>query len=723
MGLLTRIDYLSTVSGGGYIGGWLAAWIRREIEAAGLADGKAPTTDEAAGRMGAENVQYQLNPNRMNQAMASRRFPLPPSKPALSKAEKKAAQFEARQPGHVVDEEPEPVRHLRSYSRYLTPRSGLFSLDTWALIAIYVRNSFMNILTIVPMAAAMILLLRLAVIPFSSDSHIPNLGQAIWALCVLAPLLIAYLIVGIGLRGIRVTPIAPDSNGDEKQSKPVAAGSGWWGRFILIVALFFSAGIGLYVFGRNLSDPTRSRITYHGEKPDREKLRVAPVSRAVATTGFRPNWWIGGLAATIVGIVLGYRRWSTKREFWAAENNVWSMWFGFLYAILWAGVFSFLLDTLLGGEWYGRWGTAALYALLGLAGGGFARLSELLRGTFQFIRGVWQTVAAMLFGALFGFLVWSIIYLLNFREDMVYDPIAVLVFGPPLYLIAAVVAGYVEVAMNGTYMREPEREWRSRLGGYLLMWAIGWVTVSSILLYLPDLLLGVEWGAVAVWAAGALGTYWSRWMPAEKSAGLGGKLTTIIAVLAPALTLVLLIGALSLGVAYALEGLEWPKEAGKWDRFHKSLWRDDWETVLISAGVCALVGSVLLYAVRVNTFSIHSLYANRLIRCYLGASRNNHRWEQWGTDSGWLRDGPTGAPTGVPPPPRSANEFTDFDARDDLPLVQTAEDGCSTCRFPHEEQSGEEDSRMSGLLWTLSALQHNAELGSRGRARRTGSKR
>src|SRR5262249_49765289 len=28
-GVLNRVDYLSTVSGGGYIGGWLAAWIKR----------------------------------------------------------------------------------------------------------------------------------------------------------------------------------------------------------------------------------------------------------------------------------------------------------------------------------------------------------------------------------------------------------------------------------------------------------------------------------------------------------------------------------------------------------------------------------------------------------------------------------------------------------------------------------------------------------------------
>src|SRR5262245_52741226 len=34
-GLLPQFDYLSTVSGGGYIGGWLTAWIHREGGIAG----------------------------------------------------------------------------------------------------------------------------------------------------------------------------------------------------------------------------------------------------------------------------------------------------------------------------------------------------------------------------------------------------------------------------------------------------------------------------------------------------------------------------------------------------------------------------------------------------------------------------------------------------------------------------------------------------------------
>src|SRR5262249_16057486 len=46
LGLLKQFDYLSTVSGGGYIGGWFGAWVRREGGRAG--DPKPPTDEEVA---------------------------------------------------------------------------------------------------------------------------------------------------------------------------------------------------------------------------------------------------------------------------------------------------------------------------------------------------------------------------------------------------------------------------------------------------------------------------------------------------------------------------------------------------------------------------------------------------------------------------------------------------------------------------------------------------
>src|SRR3954447_20257288 len=96
-GLLDQFDYLSTVSGGGYIGSWLSAWTRR---AGGL-----------------------------------RRVT-----PHLPRAARPAA------PG-----EPDPIEHLREYNNYLSPRLGFFSADTWTLAATVGRNILLNWLVLVPL--------------------------------------------------------------------------------------------------------------------------------------------------------------------------------------------------------------------------------------------------------------------------------------------------------------------------------------------------------------------------------------------------------------------------------------------------------------------------------------------------------------------------------------------------------------------------------------------
>ncbi len=92
--LLDSLDYLSTVSGGGYIGSWLMAW---------------------ASRTSFRNVVNHLaNPART-----------------------------------AADCEPQSLRHLREYTSYLAPEYG-FSLDTMTLMAIVCRNLILNWLIIVP---------------------------------------------------------------------------------------------------------------------------------------------------------------------------------------------------------------------------------------------------------------------------------------------------------------------------------------------------------------------------------------------------------------------------------------------------------------------------------------------------------------------------------------------------------------------------------------------
>lgn len=96
---LERFDYLSTASGGGYIGAWLAAWMHRE---------------------GRERVLSDLRPE-------------------------------------AGGGEPQEVARLRAMCDYLTPRMGVLAGDTWTLIATVIRNLLWNWAVFVPLVLAAVL--------------------------------------------------------------------------------------------------------------------------------------------------------------------------------------------------------------------------------------------------------------------------------------------------------------------------------------------------------------------------------------------------------------------------------------------------------------------------------------------------------------------------------------------------------------------------------------
>jgi hypothetical protein len=91
-GLLTHFHYLSTVSGGGYIGGWLQRWIHEE-------------------KGGAASVMVKL--------------------------------------GGIT--EPAEVSALRENSNFITPRVGIGSNDTWTALSISGRNIALNWLLFAPL--------------------------------------------------------------------------------------------------------------------------------------------------------------------------------------------------------------------------------------------------------------------------------------------------------------------------------------------------------------------------------------------------------------------------------------------------------------------------------------------------------------------------------------------------------------------------------------------
>ena len=53
-----------------------------------------------------------------------------------------------------------PIRYLREYSNYLTPRTGFLSADTWTMIGIFTRNALLNQVILVSLFAALLLMPR-----------------------------------------------------------------------------------------------------------------------------------------------------------------------------------------------------------------------------------------------------------------------------------------------------------------------------------------------------------------------------------------------------------------------------------------------------------------------------------------------------------------------------------------------------------------------------------
>src|SRR6266436_9460722 len=146
-GLLEKFHYLSTVSGGGYIGSWLSAWIKNHPN-------------------GIRGVVEDLK----------------------------------RRPDSTLNPEPQPVRHLREFSNYLAPRTSLTSVDFWTLITTFIRNIFLNWLVLISWLAAAMMIPRLylAAITLAPDwnTWTPSVAQQ-WDIGLTILLIIGFALIAV----------------------------------------------------------------------------------------------------------------------------------------------------------------------------------------------------------------------------------------------------------------------------------------------------------------------------------------------------------------------------------------------------------------------------------------------------------------------------------------------------------------------------------------------
>ena len=506
--LLTSFDYLSTVSGGGYIGSWLAAWAHRHPG-------------------GISGVMEDLvqRPDR-------------------------------------GDHEAAPIAHLRRYSNYLTPHVGLLSSDTWTIIGTYLRNLFVNWLSLVPY----------------------------FALLLLIPIV-----------GVHTLQAAAGSNWIES----VVSGTGLSGTSILGFASILCLVITMAVLGVSLPSSvipgSDSRAVTLVARNQEEFLIKAMVPLVLGGIGLATAWF------TQTKPIAGATALQLPDLFpWFTLSN-WQL-FALLGALAHGAAF-----TIYAGRH--RW-----YKL------GDSQETLGLTATTMFVRPVAVLASGAFGGWAVWLAAGKILPALMDATARASDPFlptrVYLVMAVPLFLGGFVLGLALYSALASRRTSEEDREWFARAGAWILALAVGWIVVSGIALLGPSLLV-FAWDNAAKWVVsiGGLTGVVSMWLggsghtKAKDGAPKGWMSLSAewgLALAAPAFV-VLLAVLLSAGLL-ALQNFM----AATWSMTMLAA------AGAIAAG-CVLVIGLVNWLINVNVFSLHGMYRDRLIRAYLGASRAPHR--------------------------------------------------------------------------------------------------
>lgn len=555
-GLLQEFDYLSTVSGGGYLGGWFSAWLKREADRVRRDRDKDPALraadeDEAAREISeraVRNIQGELT--------------TPPAPKLVP--------------------EPEPVRHLRSYSNYMSPRLGLLSADTWTLAAIYFRNLFLNWLVLVPLILGVLAVPRfsLLIAGWRAPGRVGDgwLQAAFWAAVACGVFAISYIIAN--------RPSVADDGGsripDGKRSE------GWFLVLCMTPLLLLSRFIASYwAWLRVPSDALGYRA-----------FGYALPHNALAFALFGVTLYLG--AYFVARIFLVRREKSLRLEWLVAVVT------GALGGLLTYLMAAYVFDNPVGAPEPGAAGVVRAAAYVCLAAPTFLLLflaaSTIFVGLYSrrttdadrewLARcGAWVLITAA---------VWVAV-----SSVSLFGPVLLFYFGPKLLTAVGSAAGLVTVggaasgrtaANKKEETKEDKSAWAPLLKSLALslaapVFAVFLLVVFSLLMTclakaVFDALAGASWVPGAV--RGALSLTPINWdgLPKWGYAGPDGK-----AVLVDQHGL--------LNVAYYLPG---------WFLFSLML-------------LVVAVGVGMGFCVNINKFSLHGAYRDRLIRAYLGASR------------------------------------------------------------------------------------------------------
>ncbi len=496
---LRSLDYVSTVSGGGYIGGWLMGWMHHQS-------------------IGIQDIEEKLS--------------TPP-----------------KMPDEASD--PTELHFLRDYSNYLTPRKGIVSADFLAFAASYLRNTLLNQIILVMVLLSLLLVPRTIVYLLHVLEDLEQRLQPPHAFFRLQPYMrsenfalalgLSLGLVAVIFMGLNLETVDPHKG----KRDPWYANSWAVHAFIIIPLLISSAlityGCALFLMDWGILDHPLFRAPLLG-------------------VGLYFSLWTG---ACLIRRIVHYKK---KR-------------------------------------------------------GSNGPISKLVMFT------------AALTGILVGYLFVPFSYLLippPGSHDLTYNNWHIMTYGPPVTILMMLLAGVIHIGLMGRGMSDAHREWWGRLGGWLLLVASCWLALFLIAIYFPPA-LGWLFGKESSWhpktAAGVLawiastlyGVFFGKSERTSKfdpDDPLTKKLLAVAARLTPYIFILGLLLGLSVLAAFLANwamGLDWQTlDFPSTQEFEIGV-----PLLCLAFFVAALIVS---WRVDINEFSIHYLYRNRLIRCYLGAS-------------------------------------------------------------------------------------------------------
>lgn len=701
-GLLNKFDYLSTVSGGGYIGSWFSAWLYREgnmdkVQSSlsrnrdypylvGLEDFKIDFNADLCDmtKEDLDNLRTTLKDEKnatekkidkdeffdkkklAELASLVPKIPSTNQKPATTsklrnigqdlcqqlneiihseKAESIALKLEVEKrlkhdssqnrkkiKRQIIDEqfaeiiyplndfehvEPPEITYLRTYSNFMSPRTGLFSTDTWTIAAIYMRNLLLNWTVFLPLLAMILLFPKLfpAVLRILPSSFPPYL----FCFSIIAGIIAVTNIILMRPSLSQFSWIKQKYEIDDEGSIISTEKKVW--RLCLIPIIIVSFVITACWI---LSEPTSNRELVSSSFPlgltDREKW--------IGFVFFYETLFLGGFI--IAHSILFFLPSGGKKNRVSRKDNI--------YVEFWRLVVEFLASIVSAAI-----GGTALYL--------FARILPLVA------ENIVRWISS--FKAIFP----------QHNEIEALMTIVYVCFGPSLFLVTVLLTTAFFFGFAGRIYSDMDREWLSRFGALILLVILGWSVLSCLVLIGPEIfkvsniriLLGlvpkgrgenIPISLIIAIISGLITLMigFSGKSPANEDKEKKSLLSVVwkyapqIAAPIFALTLIILI---SNGTRLLMEmhKPDSPNTTAAPLYLTDFVFNSELGYLMFWIIILAIIWIIMGRCININKFSLHAMYRERLIRAYLGASRTHDRL-------------------------KTVNSFTDLDDKDNVEMYK-----------------------------------------------------